>query len=82
VVGVLLEAQQLAECGVLLPVADGVQAEDGRLGGWVEVGEPQPQRTVGLRVVTPHRDVVRHAGVARRQQRVGTLPDVGQPDVV
>ena len=39
----LLEAQQLAECGVLLSVADGVQAEDGRRGGWVQVREPQPQ---------------------------------------
>jgi hypothetical protein len=82
----LLEAQQLDECGVLLSVADGVQAEDGRLGGWVQVREPQPQPqpqpTVGLRAVTPHRDVVRHAGVARSEQRVRTLPDVGQPDVV
>ena len=65
---VLLEAQQLAECGVLLSVAVGVQAEDGRLGGWVRVREPQPQPTVGLRAVTPHRDIVRHAGVARSER--------------
>ena len=57
-------AQEVGEHGVLVPVADRVQAEDARLRLGVELGEPEPEPVVGPLVVPPDRHLVGDVAVA------------------
>ena len=51
--------QEVGQHGVLVPVADRVQAQGGRLRLGVELREPEPQRVVGPLVVAPHDHLIR-----------------------
>jgi hypothetical protein len=79
---VLPEPEQVDEGGVLLAIPDGVQIEDGRLRGRVQVGEAQPERVVREPVVPPYRDVVQNLRVAGRQLRVGAVTQPRQSHIV
>ena len=75
-------AEEVSQDGVLLTVPDGVEAEDRGLSRRGQLGEAQPQLTMGVRPGAPDGHLVRDSLVARSLDGVGALADAPQAHVV